>query len=189
LWCSSYSGYFAARLHLAARRVRKAYCCLCLGRLPPGVRLLEDRLLVQVVRAEGGAPPSSMGRSRGQLARTEIAAVGHLASPEGAELSFVEVRIHTGLMHQIRSHLSGLGYPLVGDAMYGGSTPSWCTRMFLHARRLGIDIGDGPVDVEVPLPQDLAAALQQSAPLDRVARELSRRLPASERGPRRQDGE
>jgi len=34
------------------------------------------------------------------------------------DLSLIEVKCRTGVTHQIRVHLSALGYPLVGDALY-----------------------------------------------------------------------
>lgn len=34
--------------------------------------------------------------------------------------SLVDVQLLTGRKHQIRQHLSGLGYPIVGDRLYGG---------------------------------------------------------------------
>jgi 23S rRNA pseudouridine1911/1915/1917 synthase len=47
----------------------------------------------------------------------------------------VVARIHTGRTHQIRVHLTHLGRPILGDALYGG-TPS--DRLWLHAWRLGL---------------------------------------------------
>lgn len=35
------------------------------------------------------------------------------------EFSFIEAYPHTGRMHQIRKHLNLLGYPIIGDTMYG----------------------------------------------------------------------
>ncbi len=57
--------------------------------------------------------------------------------------SLVELELKTGRTHQIRVHLSHLGYPIVGDDMYGGK-PYLCpetghelTRQALHATLLG----------------------------------------------------
>ena len=35
-------------------------------------------------------------------------------------LTLAQVAIHTGRTHQIRVHLSAIGHPIVGDALYGG---------------------------------------------------------------------
>ena len=36
------------------------------------------------------------------------------------DVSLVEVQILTGVLHQVRAHLSAIGAPLVGDGLYGG---------------------------------------------------------------------
>jgi 23S rRNA pseudouridine1911/1915/1917 synthase len=55
-------------------------------------------------------------------------------------MALLEVRIGTGRTHQIRVHLSSIGFPVVGDTLYGaparveGMPP--LGRYFLHAHRI-----------------------------------------------------
>ena len=51
--------------------------------------------------------------------------------------TLVEVKIKTGRTHQIRVHLSHLGYPLVGDPTYGGQKDEFGVKgQLLHAAKL-----------------------------------------------------
>ncbi len=91
-------------------------------------------------------------------------------------MSLLECRPHTGRLHQIRAHLAQLGIPLVGDKIYGadeayyldfmeyGWTPALARalllpRQALHAHRLCFPWRGRVVEVEAPLPQDMAALL------------------------------
>lgn len=62
--------------------------------------------------------------------------------------SLIRLEILTGRTHQIRAHMAELGYPVLGDGLYGGSTgSSWgfrqnilsrlVKRQLLHSTRLG----------------------------------------------------
>lgn len=51
------------------------------------------------------------------------------------EVSLVRLTLETGRTHQIRVHLSAAGHPLVGDALYSGST-KWLPYQALHGERL-----------------------------------------------------
>merc|ERR1711879_781397 len=76
------------------------------------------------------------------------------------------VRLETGRMHQIRSHLSSEGFPLLGDAHYGDGSRR--VGIFLHAYRLGLRLPDGAaLDVTCPLPQSLRLALASLGAVDR----------------------
>jgi 23S rRNA pseudouridine1911/1915/1917 synthase len=77
------------------------------------------------------------------------------------KFTLLEVDIHTGRTHQIRVHLSGLGYPVVGDRLYGAPAkieglPD-LGRFFLHARRIVFTQPStgASITVEAPLPAEL----------------------------------
>lgn len=53
---------------------------------------------------------------------------------ESSSYSLVRLNPETGRMHQIRVHLSFVGYPVLGDKKYGGGKAE---RLFLHSQRIG----------------------------------------------------
>ena len=71
--------------------------------------------------------------------------------------SLVECRLHTGRTHQIRVHLKHLGYPILGDTLYGG--PGTSPRPLLHAWTLGFRHPRTGATMEfcAPLPADFLA--------------------------------
>ena len=51
--------------------------------------------------------------------------------------TLLEVKIETGRTHQIRVHLSHIGYPVIGDTTYSNGKNKWgVTGQCLHAKRL-----------------------------------------------------
>jgi 23S rRNA pseudouridine1911/1915/1917 synthase len=75
--------------------------------------------------------------------------------------ALLRIRLETGRTHQIRVHLEAIGLPVSGDRVYGVPGDLGLDRQFLHAARLAFPhpITDEPVDVESPLPENLAATL------------------------------
>lgn len=55
----------------------------------------------------------------GKVARSDIIVVNHSRSIVNDWLTLVKVIPFTGRTHQIRKHLSGIGYPILGDKLYG----------------------------------------------------------------------
>ena len=78
------------------------------------------------------------------------------------EYALLRVKLETGRTHQIRVHLAAIGLPVVGDAVYGAPDPA-LGRQFLHATRLAFThpFSGARIDVESPLPPDLAGYLEQ----------------------------
>jgi 23S rRNA pseudouridine1911/1915/1917 synthase len=80
------------------------------------------------------------------------------------EYTLVEVSPLTGRTHQIRIHLSAIGYPVVGDPIYGIKS-AHLDRQFIHAYRLGFRLPSTKQYQEFasPLPVDLECALEHFA--------------------------
>jgi 23S rRNA pseudouridine1911/1915/1917 synthase len=78
------------------------------------------------------------------------------------EVSLVEARPLTGRTHQIRVHLTSIGHPLVGDALYSSKKTSLVERQFLHAETLEFQLPSTgkKIVVTAPLPPDLQGALE-----------------------------
>lgn len=66
------------------------------------------------------------------------------------------VHLLSGATHQIRAQCAAQGWPLYGDAKYGGPPGE---RVALHARSLAFPhpVGGAPVRLEAPVPPDLVA--------------------------------
>ena len=79
----------------------------------------------------------------------------------GVPASLAEIRIFTGRTHQIRVHMSHIGHPLAGDAMYGGSRKLPAPRQMLHAWKLTLPHPETGrmLSLEAPLPDDFTAYL------------------------------
>jgi 23S rRNA pseudouridine1911/1915/1917 synthase len=56
---------------------------------------------------------------------------------EAARHTMLGVRLETGRTHQIRVHLSAIGYPVYADPLYGEPVPG--RRLWLHAENLSFE--------------------------------------------------
>jgi len=144
---------------LRERRVERRYRVLVHGTPPPALtvdrplgRHPRDRMRMAVVRD-------------GREAITHVRVLEWLEH-SGRPMAFCEARLETGRTHQIRVHLEAVGFPVVGDPVYGRRPDGLgLTRQFLHSWHLAFPHPDDPerrVEVESPLPADLARALARA---------------------------
>lgn len=76
--------------------------------------------------------------------------------------ALVEVKPKTGRTHQIRVHAYALGYPLVGDTLYGAQEAYGITRPMLHAQSLSFihPVTKESVRFSAPRPPDFEEAMK-----------------------------
>ena len=143
------------------REIEKEYVALVWGDVHAGRR----------IDAPIGRDPSNRKKMSARARRSRDA-VTRIVRAERLHpmLTLVRVAIHTGRTHQIRVHLSAIGHPVVGDALYGGvhrrvagdlRAVTHLARPFLHAARLAFQHpSDGRrMEFESPLPDDLQRVL------------------------------
>lgn len=77
--------------------------------------------------------------------------------------TLVELLLETGRTHQIRVHMSHIGYPMLGDHLYGFENPWLIERQALHARFLSFyhPVTGEFIEVEAPLPDDILEVIKK----------------------------
>ena len=122
--------------------------------------------------------------TEGKPARTDITVISHNTRPivdkspiidsntiigsnnmadGNCETHFTHLQclLHTGRTHQIRVHVSQLGYPLAGDDLYGGHL-DYIQRQALHAARISFHhpMTNKWLELSADMPQDMKDLLQ-----------------------------
>ncbi len=137
---------------MKARSVVKRYSVLVQGHLSPATGVIEAAI---------GRDPRDRKKmavvSEGREARTQYRVIRYLDN-----YTLIEVTLETGRTHQIRVHLSAIGFPVVGDEVYGRRSPV-LKRQFVHACHLGFRLPSTGeyVEFDSQLPSDLEEALKR----------------------------
>jgi len=100
---------------------------------------------------------------RGREAVTHFQTIRRGRQDNGRPAALVLCALQTGRTHQIRVHLQHLGFPLIGDPVYGRrGDASGLGRQALHAWRLGLrhPLDGRTVAWTAPIPADLGALLE-----------------------------
>ena len=85
---------------------------------------------------------SKVPPSKGKRAVTHVRFLSTLEY-QGGQYSLLSVIPKTGRTHQIRVHLSGLGFPILGDVIYGRGNSYH--RLMLHAWKLRLKLLSGEI--------------------------------------------
>lgn len=108
---------------------------------------------------------STKDRKKMAVSKSGRNAITHFKVLERYEkYTFLQVNIETGRTHQIRVHLSHIGYPLVGDSVYSnGKNPFGVEGQMLHACELEFKhpITGEHMNIQAPLPEYFKEVLEQ----------------------------
>ncbi len=140
------------------RKIEKTYLALVHG-IP---QTLTGRIDRPIGRHPVHRKKMSVHAPRGREAITEWRLKESFRRSRAALL---EVKPLTGRTHQIRVHLASIGYPIVGDELYGGCRPTGpkAKRQMLHAWRLSFrhPTTGKILSFEGTLPEDFETMLEK----------------------------
>lgn len=139
------------------REIEKTYLALVHRRIQPPEGIIE----VPIGRHSRHRQRMA-AQAEGKYARTRYRAVRFFRKH-----TLLELHPYTGRTHQIRVHLSWLGYPVVGDPVYGRRDQRLLEdRHFLHAHQIRFvhPASGEKLAFEAPLPEDLRQVLDQLRP-------------------------
>ena len=150
--------------------------CLVLGRTKPALAMLgaafaEGRAHKTYWAVVRGGPVEDSGVIDRPLRKVSTRAAGWRMEvhPEGQRAvtrfrvlgrgggtSWLELRPETGRTHQLRVHCAAMGWPILGDPLYGQAAPGG---LHLLARAIRLDI-DQPAEAEARVPDAMRPAMQ-----------------------------
>lgn len=143
------------------REVQKTYLALLHGK----VKGEAGRVELPVARDLRRRSRMTARRREGREARTDWRVLLRLDG-----FTLVEAGLHTGRTHQIRVHFSALGWPVVGDTLYGapkhprvaGEVLPPLGRNFLHAARIAFTHPrtGNRLELAAPLPDELVSYIK-----------------------------
>jgi tRNA pseudouridine32 synthase / 23S rRNA pseudouridine746 synthase len=101
---------------------------------------------------------------------TPVDAALHLTTPQptlrhkaGGTLTWLALEPLTGRTHQLRVHCAEMGWPILGDAIYGTAPRSGGPILHLHARDIVVPLykNRAPIGVSAPVPPHMREQLRQ----------------------------
>ena len=107
---------------------------------------------------------STKDRTKMAVSKTGKSAVTHFkVMARYKDYTLLEINIETGRTHQIRVHMSQIGYPVVGDYIYSnGKNPFGVEGQLLHSKKLEFvhPVSNKKMILEAPLPEEFERVLK-----------------------------
>lgn len=153
IFAKNANSQFILEQQLKTNVLKRTYWALVAGKVFPPCGIIDAPI---------GAHPTRSNRravsSQGESAVTHYRTVSNFL-----ESSLLELTLDTGRTHQIRIHLAYLGYPIIGDTMYGIRSPL-ISRQCLHAYSVCFRHvrDDSEISVYAPLPADFSSVIASS---------------------------
>ena len=141
-------------LCLCAKNAYAAECC----------RLSREKEYLAAVCGEineKGIIDAPIGRADDSVIMRTVRADGKPSVTEyepivsNGKYTLLRIKLHTGRTHQIRVHMSYMGYPLAGDSLYGGNCTD-ISRQALHCSYTAVTMPYGRLEADSLLPDDIS---------------------------------
>ncbi len=149
------------------RKIKKSYLAIVHGNVEKKEGIIDLPISRHPIKRKEMSV--SLLKGRAAISEWEVISVFPLG------FSLLRINLHTGRTHQIRVHMAYMGYPVVGDIVYGYGKKWWnqksltmkktltlIKRQMLHAEILGFVHPDSLkyIEFEAPLPTDMDCLLK-----------------------------
>ena len=174
------AAYRALQAQFKSRSIKKLYLALCVGNLLPARGIIDKAIGRDPAHRQRMAIVADGRASQTQYAVAEVFNVADLRNllPEESQpdlkgpgryaYSYVRVRPATGRTHQIRVHFASIGFPIVGDALYGATrhdplSRALAPRHLLHASELAFELPSSrkAINLYAPMPADMRRVIDE----------------------------